>query len=70
MTTQTCGPLRRLVASATAGLMLGSFGASPASAQDDFSFDIVEEQVTDTDKQRVEDAKDLVARLRDDRVLG
>lgn len=56
---------RRLVASVSAGLLLGPFGAPAARAQgDDFSFDIVEDQVTDTDKQRVEDAKDLVAQER------
>ncbi|OGQ18375.1 MAG: hypothetical protein A2138_00415 [Deltaproteobacteria bacterium RBG_16_71_12] len=51
---------RRLVASATAALLLGA----PALAQDDFGFTMVEEQVTDTDKQRIEDAKDLVAQER------
>ena len=56
---------RRLVASVSAALLLGPLGAPAARAQgDDFSFDIVEEQVTDTDKQRVEDAKDLVAQER------
>ncbi len=52
---------RRLVAAATAATLLG---APAAFAQDDFSFDIVEDKVTDTDKQRVEDAKDLVAQER------
>lgn len=51
---------RRLVASTTAALMLGA----PALAEEDFSFDMVEGQVTDTDKQRIEDAKDLVAQER------
>lgn len=52
---------RSLVAAATAAMLLGA----PATfAQDDFSFDIVEDKVTDTDKQRVEDAKDLVAQER------
>lgn len=56
---------RRLVASVSAALLLGPLGAPAARAQgDDFSFDIVEDQVTDTDKQRVEDAKDLVAQER------
>jgi len=56
---------RRLVASVSAALLLGPLGAPAARAQgDDFSFDIAEEQVTDTDKQRVEDAKDLVAQER------
>ncbi len=57
---------RRLIASVSAGLLLAPLGAPAARAAegDDFSFDIVEDQVTDTDKQRVEDAKDLVAQER------
>jgi outer membrane protein assembly factor BamD (BamD/ComL family) len=56
---------KRLLAAAVAGLMMGPVGpSSSARAQDDFSFDIVEDKVTDNDKQRIEDAKDLVAQER------
>lgn len=44
--------------------------AMPVAAQDDFSFDIVESQVTDTDKQKIDDAKDLMAQERFSEALG
>jgi tetratricopeptide (TPR) repeat protein len=47
------------------------FGPQTAFAQDDdFSFDIVEEAVKDTDKVRVEEAKDLLADERYEDALG
>lgn len=52
----------RVLAAAVAGLLMGP--SVPVRAQDDFSFEIVEEQVTDTDKQRLDDAKDLLAQER------
>ena len=65
--------MKRICATALAGMMLGIFpvGASRArAAGDDFSFDIVEEKVTDTDKQKLDDAKDLVAQERYAEALG
>ena len=49
---------------AAAAPKTGDAAAPAAGGGDDFSFDIVEEKVTDTDKQRVEDAKDLLAQER------
>lgn len=54
--------LQRALATALASLLLTPI--APVRAQDDFSFDIVEEQVTDTDKQRIDDARDLLAQER------
>lgn len=56
----------RALASAVAGMLM----APPALAQDDFSFDIVESAVTDTDKQKLDDAKDLLAQERFAEALG
>lgn len=52
--------LKRTLAAAVAGLLM----APAARAQDDFSFDIVESAVTDVDKQKLEEAKDLLEQER------
>jgi tetratricopeptide (TPR) repeat protein len=52
----------RFLAAIVAGVLMGP--SVPVRAQDDFSFDIVEDKVTDTDKQRLDDAKDLLAQER------
>jgi tetratricopeptide (TPR) repeat protein len=59
--------MRRVIAAVTAGMLMAP---SEALAQDDFSFDIVESQVTDTDKQKLIDAKDLLAQERFGEALG
>ncbi len=61
-------PMRRVLATFVASLLFAPAGA--LRAQDDFSFDIVESQVTDTDKQKVDDAKDLLAQERFSEALG
>lgn len=60
--------LRRLLATFVASVLFAPAGA--VHAQDDFSFDIVESQVTDTDKQKIDDAKDLLAQERFSEALG
>lgn len=50
--------------------LAASLVAGPASAQDDFSFEIVEDKATDTDKQKFEDAKAALAEERYDVALG
>lgn len=52
----------RILAAVVAGLLMAPAG--PVRAQDDFSFEIVEDQVADTDKQKIDDAKDLLAQER------
>lgn len=44
--------------------------AAPVNAQDDFSFDIVEEGVQDTDRARVDNARDLMSQERFDEALS
>ncbi len=61
--------MKRLTAVVLASVMTGAPAAyaqagGGGGGGDDFSFDIVEEKVTDTDKERVEDAKDLLAQER------
>jgi outer membrane protein assembly factor BamD (BamD/ComL family) len=51
-------------------LLAVSLVSAPASAQDDFSFEIVEDKATDTDKQKFEDAKTALGEERYDVALG
>jgi tetratricopeptide (TPR) repeat protein len=60
--------MRKLLATVTASMLMAPAGA--VQAQDEFSFDIVESQVTDTDKQKIDDAKDLLAQERFSEALG
>jgi outer membrane protein assembly factor BamD (BamD/ComL family) len=60
--------MKKLLATFVAAVLFAPAGA--VHAQDDFSFDIVESQVTDTDKQKIDDAKDLLAQERFSEALG
>lgn len=59
---------KKLLATFVASVLFAP--AMSVRAQDDFSFDIVESQVTDTDKQKIDDAKDLLAQERFSEALG
>lgn len=67
-------PLSRRFGALTLSALLavgpGGFAGAASAQEDDFSFDIVEEGVKDTDTARIEKAKELVADERYDEALG
>jgi tetratricopeptide (TPR) repeat protein len=67
-------PLSRRLSALTLSALLavgpGGFAGMTRAQEDDFSFDIVEEGVKDTDTARIEQAKELVADERYDEAIG
>ncbi len=61
---------QRLLRAVLAATVSTGIVAAPSQAQDDFSFEIVEDKATDTDKQKFEDAKVALAEERYDVALG
>jgi tetratricopeptide (TPR) repeat protein len=62
--------MRRTIRRLLPAILAATLAAPPVGAQDDFSFEIVEDKATDTDKQKFEDAKVALAEERYDVALG